>query len=171
MAVKEEEEAIETELQKISKNEPPTTLLRSSTCVHCNTSTVAERIPSPSSPPPAPTLANSNSRQSTPYYNHTVNRHFIYKSPNQSSSSSKAPRQFIKLQDCTTWLTITDTNPVGRLGSSTNGYINKPTVASNTASSFKYYSPASASNSNQVDVNLNRITMLLNRRSSRVNTY
>lgn len=178
-------------------------------CIHCNLQS-SDHVdhhdefmadPSSSSPrpisPPAPSIAyvNHSLVQSQSQIKNMMNRpgtaaaaahhhrrQFVYKSPNKKIpiQTSKGPRQFIKLQDCTTWLTITSSNqtngPVTRLSGHQSAnlennfsyFSNSPKSANPSATSFRYFT--SNGSNNVVDANLNRITMLLNKRSTRVNT-
>lgn len=159
-------------------------------CIHCNAltgNTVAEILqPPPTSSramsPPAPSIHFVKHPQSPQQHqNGRFTRQFVYKSPNHrvvTLSGKNNSRQFIKLQDCTAWLTLASTKsgPTTRLSSSANftsnsngSNPNKSTTASSTTtgSTFKYFSSADSA---IVDANLNRITMLLNRRTSRTST-
>lgn len=169
-------------------------------CIECHLQAVntIQEIPYASSSrpvsPPAPSTSyfqtplssqpqiqtNTSIKNTTIRPNTAQQRQFVYKSPNKRVTiATKVPRQFIKLQDCTAWLTLHSPNvgPVTRVSHSANltdnafneFHSNNKTTSASSTTSFRYFT--SAGGSSNVDANLNKIRILLNKRSTRVNTY
>lgn len=129
-------------------------------------------------PPSSIKAVNSRNNTLNSFYYQSYHN---YLNPATSSNgtlnnNANNKKQFIKLQDCTTWLTLA--NKQNFFNNSHNQLINNNRFKNFTCNSYN-------DNANLVidktmpqfpgakliDTNLNRINILLNRRSNRVNTY